>query len=523
MKGGCPLSCLYPPFTKTFKNLAMSNGSRRPDVPINSGSSYQPISSPSSTPWGVGRLASDFDTSRFDAHGLSQYATDINRLRPSQIAFLDALDQYKGSEYYRQLLAYAPAAFQSYNSTGAQDLFSRLGFRTAEDDFYLDQDSYINDVLSQIAGVKREEAHNSVAAQKQQNELAGINTDLSGISNSDAGKASEFNEVPRQLAPQDNVNEAILSFGQALVAAPTQFVSGIVDIVSMFQGLHGVGLDNGLKSLKLEEGADEWIVKTLAGTQPIWKKNAKGEEVIGDIDTGATSQALSEALFSIPVDEIPNKFFRKAVRRAKQRYGSNEGKRTVAVQRALAMMQKDYAGSMSDVAQILGDPKFSDDFGKMVSNFATFYDNTTQKYIDFQNKMYELQVEYQEYANNYQEAESKYHNEQIAELVAKHIPAKEAAYQAWSLKSQEEYEKFMSEQNQSWSDMMEKIPGNGTLSAIARILLGGLRTILMDKLSVAPFSPRMSSSPAPTNVNINNMSKPESMPSQYQAVAGYDW
>lgn len=473
---------------------------------------------------GVTRItAGNVEQSRFDAHGLSQYSSSSSNLRPSQIAFLDALDKYKGTEYYSQLLSYAPTVFQSYNSTAAQDLASSLGFRTAENDFYLDQDAYINDVLSQIAGVKREESHNSVAAQKQQNEIAGINTDLTGINNSNAGSASEFNEVPRQLAPQDNINEAILSFGQELVAAPVKFVSGVVDVISMFQGLSSVGLDNSLKSLKLEEGADDWIVKTLAGTQPIWKKNSDGVEQIGDIDTGATSQALSEALLSIPVDDIPNKQFRKAVSRAKQRYGSFEGKRTVAVQRALAMMQKDYAGSMSDVAQILGDPKFSDDFGKMVSNFATFYDNTTQKYIDFQNKMYQLQAEYQEYANNYQEAESKYHNKQIDELIKQNVPAKEAVYQAWALRSQEEYEKFMADQNASWSEMMDKIPGNGTLSAIARILLGSLRTICMDKLSIAPFSPRVSAAPAPTNVNINNMSKPESMPSQYQAVAGYDW
>lgn len=452
--------------------------------------------------------------------------------------YLALLDKYHGTEYEQELASLWSAVFQGYNSSGWQDYANSLGIRTGEQDWDInhaqDLQSKINDIESRI----REERHNSPGESLAREAAAGLNSDLTGIQNPQVGAASEGD--PFALSPLNGAenSQADQAFVAALAALPFQFVQGSVEIISMFQGVSRNKLENALKASKIEENdldkallasklegaADDWIIKTLAGTQPVWKKNKDGKEIIGDIDTGATTTQLNAVLKAIDVNEIDNPTFRKAVVRAKQRYGSNDNSRTVAVARALAMMQKDTAGSMSDLAQILGNPNFSDDFGKMVQNFSTFYDNTTQKYIDFQNKMRELTVEYQEYVNDYQAAETKYHNKEIEELLKQNIPLKEAAYKAYQLKSQEEFERFMSEQNQSWADMISAIPGHGMWSDIARIVVGALRTQLMEKLNAFNFIPRSTAAPAPANVNIsNNMSQPTSMPSQYQAVAGYDW
>lgn len=435
---------------------------------------------------------------RFAEHGL----TITRNPSQAQLAYLDALDKYYGTPEYEALLAQASKFLGEYtgNSGGLGEAWAHItGSNTNSQQFYMEQDASINDYLGQLGDVRREENRNSYSSQSAQMAAAGMNADLSGISNSDAGKAAEFDESGNsQLSSaqhlQDYMNnqmqlggDMIKSFGGLLFQLP-----------EFFQGIKSRQLDNALKELQIGEGADNWIVQALAGTQPVYQKDNPNL-----LDIEGTNDAIIEAIKAVDVHSIKSSVLRRAIVNSLSKYGgrkSTEGvknTRSIAVQALIDKLQHQRAGDFFATGSIMGDPRYSDDFSSMLKTSLEYF-NTYQK------EVWDIQKSMQESQALIADDNARYNHEQVRHLIEKGVPEEEAKRQVAAADEEKVRKDFEKAQNELWDNVQKAVSGDKWYNIVGQLLVGYFRSLATQGVTPAMFMPRPAPQTTSTSYDYSN-------------------
>lgn len=409
-------------------------------------------------------------------HGITYQGAPLTA---AQQAYLDALDKYKDTEYYQQLLAYHAQALSSYNPSPFQKLAQHLGFRTGEYDFDINRDNAITSYLSQLGSIKREEEHNSVGNITAQELAAGINPNLQGVPQG-AGQASEFNELG---LPE--VNDAPRSEDIANIAM--SFLSTMMGLPPMVMDMKSSALDNIGKEMNLEGLADNYLLDLISGQTPVIKKGD------GSIDFEGTSDKIVESIKTADFSKMP-KSLRKYLARAQSRYFTdyNGEKGSLALLSRVASKQHGYASDYFSLGNILGDPRYSDDFNKMLNN-------VTEYFTKYQQDIWDLQKRYQDAQTMTAEDNAIYNNEQVKTLIAHGVPEEEARRQVSSLAAEKLQKEIEQTQNKMWQDVNDAVPKNKWYSPFALAILAYLRNLVNSGVAPSMFMPRPPAQVSSTN------------------------
>lgn len=422
--------------------------------------------------------------SEYSYNGLTGRAEDNNSVINH---YLQMLDQSQGTPWQQELESLWDFVFQQYKMSTEEFNQMQAGKAVPSNDWVNNHLSDISAKLNDIASRQREEQYNSVPNQAIQETLAGRNPNLTGLSNPQAGSAAEGD--PLSFTPSDSFSgiqrqrEIAQNFG-------FQAINGMLSLAGSLMGLRSSSLDNALKALNIETGSDSFILETLAGVVPAFKKDADGN-LTPELDEDATAASINEALKRIDMSDIKNPSLRKAFTRAKSRWGILSDNK-VPVGFAQKWYDNIYKANKSrfDLAQIFGDGRYSDDFNVMTGLMSDYYNEYTQHSLDFQHNIEELQQEYQNIMNNTAFDNHILNRAQVAEMISQGVPEAEAAARLASLQAQKYEEEFKKEEQKAWDKMINAIPGNSAWSNLARMLFGYLRNMSMQGITPQQFIPR---------------------------------
>lgn len=422
------------------------------------------------------QVRADDLNARLKSHGINRTFGNEYQISRAQLDYLDALDKYKGSEYYNQLLAFAPTAFKQYEASGsfADYLHSR--------DFAAQQDTDISTALAELGSIQREEMHNSYASQVAQQKGAGLNPFLTGVDG--AGQASEAMEFPSESQPITDSIASQLSVVSQISQMGGSFISSLVNMIPFFQGVKGKTLENAGKELSLLTGSDDYIVKTLAGVTPIFQKDKDGNDTV-DIDTDATVDKIVSSLLSLDLSEVKSPYLRSILTDSKKRYGpryddkTGKNLNTVAVEKILNEMQNKAHGERFNLASLFGDGRYDDDFNKMVSKCADHFQNYTNKLWDNQVKLNDAIYRAQEANTWISELEALSLSETFNAEMEKRDGKTLFEWRAESDKAIAEANTLVksleSEENEMWKSMLDLVDGNKWWNTVAKGLILAIR------------------------------------------------
>lgn len=414
-----------------------------------------------------------------DKYGLSRYRQTAHS--KMQMDWIDNAKYYYGTEYWPQYLAMAPSVFQN----AAND----------DPDFGTNRDQSTGQEIAELGSIKREESHNSYAGQVAQMQQAGLNPDLSGAP-SGSGQATEQTE--REIQQSEMFNKRVNFMSQI----PLQFLSSILGLGETFQGFQSKGIDNALKGLQLQNGADSYIYNLLANTSPVWLKDENGNDT-DKFDVDATTSQIAAALARADVSNIGHPRLRRALAKAKENYGySSDGnfKPTLKVQQLISDMQNGVAQNRFAVGQIFGDPRYSDDMKKMIQKCSDYFKT-------YQQDIWDIQKRYNDAMAMTAEDNAIYNNEQIRHLMEQGVPKEEALRQVKSSQAEQAMKDYEKKQNDMWDNLLGLVDGNHWYNIIGMVLIGWLRSQAQQTVPYNMFAPRQSPQvTAPVHVSpvINN-------------------
>lgn len=196
-----------------------------------------------------------------------------DELTPNDNAYMEQIEQYKGTPYYEQLannpwLYSKNAAFSPTFLQGLSE--SLLGDTSARDAYYGDLKNKQNQFLSEVLNAQHQEEYNSAGAQMQRERAAGLNPDLNGGSGIDAGAAADndqpFSESPTSMfGSSDSVKEVgsiilqAVSFGQSFVSGLQALGTQEIDMATKLQPIVSDYLDNNVSPWTYDEDTKQWL------------------------------------------------------------------------------------------------------------------------------------------------------------------------------------------------------------------------------------------------------------------------
>lgn len=327
--------------------------------------------------------------------------------------YMSGIEQYRGTEWYDQLAANPyltdENSFQAdwWTANIAEGLF---GDTSKRENWYAEMARNRDEYKAEILKKMQEAKHNSTAAQVQRDQAAGLNPDLTGVSEAGQMSAAPQDENPPGAPEFAPMSENLAAAGQIGTLAMNIF-NGIFDFGRMIQQFRSAGLDNDLKELQVFKEGINVVNDSDTGAEPFLFPDIKsaekggykinedgtvigpdGQPVVGDGEVDMNDpDYLDHILDSInasiatPKAEkdgliAANKLFksprlRRLVRAVRDNYPKNSAARQELRQTRSQKILEAHKGQ----AEVYGDTYYDPDPVKYGSNMANFFENVDKE------------------------------------------------------------------------------------------------------------------------------------------------
>lgn len=302
-------------------------------------------------------------------YGVTGSSDDFNRWLRWYDNYLSKIQPYEGTEYYQQLLNNPSASFKPWKGSVFQTIGNSMT-GSLSNTFYNGREQEAERYFNDILGNMQENNHNSAMSQVARDRAAGLNDALSGSIAGDTPAAdSAMSETPPAAGPEDDTG-AFTQFLQDATGLASGFITGCVNLKKAFNEI-------GLQDIQLDQ-ADANLTNTIVGATleqeasklPAPTKNPDtGEyDFSAVLDNVVLDPAKKTDTANPPYKRSRNKQLYKRMR-GTIAYDEN-GKPTVALQRAYKKMYADAAEDTVRGARALSQPGYSDNMVEFAGQIA---------------------------------------------------------------------------------------------------------------------------------------------------------
>lgn len=437
-----------------------------------------------------------------------------------QNTYLKAIEKYKGTQYYQQLLDNPYAQYQhsggtaignflNRDATGHGWLLNALTFGltgelsdtlngTAQEQLDASRQQSAMEELSRIEGLMQENAYNSPSAQREREVAAGLNPDLVGLSSTPAADNPGPNETASPLMPgaaADQASQGIMQVG----SIASQFVNGCMNMVRFFQETEARSQANAAGDIELLDSVYNTALKQAAGmsglpsTREEYDALTEEEKLGADKTIYETLQAAVKdgSLGSMVLNRRAKSMLKKMTGRV---MFDKDGKPTLAFQQQRAAMLKSFYGDTLEAGKAGGHPIMSDpeDFASVLEKSMKFFGDYENKLMEFQKKMLGIQerianaqARSEEAGATSAEARSSYDEG----MYSKELGETEAAGRKAIAEAEAASKELDSYLDKQLDSLMKELDGYGVKGKIAKIGLVSTRMLLKSlTMSLNPLS-----------------------------------
>lgn len=277
--------------------------------------------------------------------------------------FMEWIEQYKGTDYYNQLLnAYNTYAGQQFSPNGLQSIGEFFGDMSARSNFNNTRWATFMDTLGRIQDAMHQENYTNPSAELARRKAAGINDDLSGANQIGSGTPGNIDQADMATPALNDGSEVITSIAQYGIS----FVSQIMSFAQGIQSLRAGSLANIAQDLSNHSSAMDLIAEEVM--------NGLGISDIKDIDK-VDSTAFIDFLGGLAKDNS----FNSSTKRVLNRYYSTmkQDTGTARIQALKMELAQRYFNARRGVATEIAHPLFDDDFMEFVGNLGEKWFNLT--------------------------------------------------------------------------------------------------------------------------------------------------
>lgn len=362
--------------------------------------------------------------------------------------------------------------------------YAWLGESASENQLYNSYGQNAREQHAKLLAELEKRNYNSPANQKALDAVAGLNSDINGISGTSTAEGLPQDETPPEIPDLASQMEPIAKIGDISMS----FIGSIFNMASQIQGLEAVDIDNAQKILSINSGADDYIVKQIAGSlQPVMKKDDSGKDVV---DSDGTMDAILQAAGKLDYSNYPRKL-RHALQRAQGAYGKDPdtGKYSMAVEDAYWKLMNSYTGNRKGALTNMAGQIWNEDAMDFIHGFAKTIN-------DLQDDLFVSNVETQKEVNKASKsgalAEQMANKNELAyqtELGNLGVPTDKAALEDDQIalsKAQVEQAKRVEE---TFNDLQKKCEESKSwYGTIGLVLLPMLKSMIMQGLGIHSLS-----------------------------------
>lgn len=329
--------------------------------------------------------------------------------------YLKAIEKYKGTSYYQQLLDNPYSQYQDAGQSVLGKLFDpnegfwnkilngvTLGLgnsigssidNSAQEKLDASRQQAAMEELSRIEGLMQENSYNTSQAQVQRDIAAGLNPDLVGASGGAAAASNPgVNETAEPLSPADVHSQAMESV-TGIAGMASNFLSGCFNMIQFFQDFEGKSISNAAGDVQLLDTVYNTALKQAAGmsglpatldeyNQLSEEEKLGADQAIYDTLTAAVKEG---SLGSMVLNRRAQSMLKKMTGRV---LFDADGKPTLGFQQQRAAMLKSFYGDTLQAGQAAGHPVMSnpEDFATVLEKSVRFFGDLENKIRDFNEK-----------------------------------------------------------------------------------------------------------------------------------------
>ena len=334
--------------------------------------------------------------------------------------YLPAIEKYKGTTYYQQLLSNPYAQYQDSGQSAVGKLFDpnggfwnkvlnglTLGLgntigdsvdNAAQEKLNASRQQAAMEELSRIEGLMQQNQYNSSASQVARDTAAGLNPDLVGASGgAEAADNPGPNETASPLDPAAAQQMAMESV-QGIAGMAQNFLGGFMNMAQFFQDYESRSIGNAAGDMELLNSVYDTAVKQAAGMSGLpgtldeYNKLSDEEKLGADQTVYDTLQAAIKdgSLGSMVLNRRAKSMLKKMTGRVMY---DKEGKPTLAFQQQRAAMLKAFYGDTLDAGKAAGHPVMSDpeNMAKVIEMSVKFFGDYEDKIMAFNKKVIDYQ------------------------------------------------------------------------------------------------------------------------------------
>lgn len=333
-----------------------------------------------------------------------------------QNTYLKAIEKYKGTQYYQQLLDNPYAQYQDAGRSTISTLFDpNNGFgsrllngltfglgsaigdaidNSAQSRLDSDRQQTAMEELSRIEGLMQQNNYNSSASQVARDIAAGLNPDIVGASGgAPAADNPGVNETDSPASPNDVMADAMASV-QGIGSMASNFLTGCMNMMSFFQDFESKSIANAAGDIGLLDTVYNTALKQAAGMSGLpstledYQKLSEEEKLGADqavYDT-LTASIKEGTLGSMVLNRRAKSMLKKMTGRVMY---DKEGKPTLAFQQQRAAMLKSFYGDTLDAGKSAGHPVMSnpEDFASVMELCMKFFGDYEDAVMKFNKKV----------------------------------------------------------------------------------------------------------------------------------------
>lgn len=331
--------------------------------------------------------------------------------------YWNKIQQYKGTEYYQQMLnnpylvdgsEYGGNAISQFlNNSSWGSILNALSFGltgsigdsmqdSGRNNFLQSQNQAANEELDRLLGIIQQNQYNSPSAQMSRQIAAGINPALVGAGGEAAAGSPGPDETASPLSAQE-VGAGQMQGASQMAGIISNFFGGFMNMVTFFQDTQAKSIANASGDMDLLDTVYNTALKTAAGmsslpsTREEYDKLTEEEKLGADETIYDTLQAAVKqgSLGSMVLNRRAKSMLKKMTGRVM--YDSN-GKPTLAFQQQRAAMLKSFYGDTLEAGKagghpIMGDPE---NFAKVLEKSVQFFGDYEDKLMEYQKVMFDI-------------------------------------------------------------------------------------------------------------------------------------